>query len=106
MDHEMYVHVDYEWIQSGDEVLIDYTIYNRGNVPLEDVTVEFGVDTENNNDYNGLYDIQKWTNTIDLNNYDSHRVRNFRIPLYGETAYGVGLVSIGMDNPPDDENSW
>jgi hypothetical protein len=106
INHEVYVNVDYEWTQSGNEVLIDYTIYNMGNVPLEDVTIEFGVDTENNNDYDGLYDIQKWTYPIDLDDYDSHTVYNFSIPLYGETAYGVGLVSVGMDNPPDDESDW
>ena len=104
IDHEVSVNVDYEWTQSGDIVYIDYTIYYSGDVPLENVTVEFGVDTENNNNFDGILDIQEWTHPIDLDDFDSHTVYNFRIDLFGETAYGVGLISVAMDNPPDDED--
>ncbi|MBN2444619.1 MAG: hypothetical protein JXJ04_24900 [Spirochaetales bacterium] len=104
-NYEINVHVDFEWTQYGDDVYIDYTLYNEGNVPLENVIVEFSVDTEDNNDFDSFNDITEWTNPVDLDLYDSY-TDNFRIPLYGETAYGVSLVSVALDNPPDDDDEW
>ena len=103
VNYDIYVDVDYEWIQSGDYVYIDYTIYNRGNITLENVIVEFGADTENNNDFDGILDIREWTNPVNLEKYESQSEYNFRIPLYGDTVYGVGLLAIAMDNPPDED---
>ena len=104
INYDIYVHVDYDWVQSDNTVYIDYTIYNSGNIPLENVAVEFGIDTENNNNFNGILDIQAWTNPVNLDENERHVVYDFRIPLYGETAYSVGLLSVAMDNPPDDED--
>jgi hypothetical protein len=94
--------IAYSWTDSGTMVTINYTLINRG-VQLSGVVVTFGADltTGGNNEYGDPEDLAISTPSVSLDRNTSEAA--FVIGATGTLPVeGVGVISISMNNPPDD----
>jgi hypothetical protein len=101
--HEIDIDINYTWIDSGTILTINYTLVNSGVVDLVDVVVTFGADltTGGNNDYGDPEDLS--ISTIPVNIFqNSSKSDSVTIATGGLPVHGVGVIEIGLDNPPDD----
>jgi hypothetical protein len=103
LSHEIDIDIEYSWNDSGTFLTIDYTLNNYGRVNLQNVVVTFGADvsTGGNNDYGDPEDLSVSTDPVNIyqNSSESDSVAT---ATGGLTVYGVGVIEIGLDNPPDD----
>ena len=101
--HEIDIDIEYSWNNSASILTINYTLINSGEVDLEDVVVTFGADltTDGNNDYGDPEDLSISTPPVNIfqNSSESDSVT---IATGGLPVHGVGVIEIGLDNPPDD----
>jgi hypothetical protein len=99
---EINIDIAYFWIDSGTDLTIHYTLSNSGRTELHDVIVAFGADltTGGNHYYGDVEDlsISIYTEKIFKNSSESDSVT---IATEGLPVHGVGVIEIGMDNPPD-----
>ena len=100
---EINIDIEYFWNDSGSILTINYTLINSGKVDLKYVVVTFGADltTGGNNDYGDPEDLSISTLTENIfqnsSEYDSVTIATEGLPVHG-----VGVIEIGLDNPPDD----
>ncbi len=101
-NHEIDIDIEYSWNDSGSILTINYTLINSG-VHLEDVVITFGADltTGGNNDYGDPEDLSISTPPVNIfqNTSESDSVT---IATGGLPVHGVGVIEIGLDNPPDE----
>jgi hypothetical protein len=101
--HEIDIDFEYSWNDSGSILTINYTLINNGKVDLVDVVVTFGADltTGGNNDYGDPEDLS--ISTLPVNIFqNSSESDSVTIATGGLAVHGVGVIEIGLDNPPDD----
>ena len=100
--HEISVSTEYFWNDSGTILTINYTLFNNGRTNLYDVVVTFGADlTTNGNNYYGDTEdlsVSAYAEKIYQNTSESDFVT---IATGGLPVHGVGIIKIGLDNPPD-----
>ena len=100
--HEIDIDINYSWIDNGTLLTINYTLINSGLTNLENVVVTFGADltTDGNNDYGDPEDLSISIAPVSIfqNTSESGAVTK---ATGGLTVHGVGVIEIGMDNPPD-----
>lgn len=100
---EIDIDIEYTWYDSGSILTINYTLINSGRVDLVDVVVTFGADltTGGNNDYGDPEDLSISTPSVNIfrNSSESDSVT---VATGGIPVHGVGVIKIGLDNPPDD----
>ena len=101
--HEIDIDIEYTWNDSGSILTISYTLINSGKVYLEDVVVTFGADltTGGNNNYGDSEDLSISTPPVNIFQYSSES-DSVTIATGGLLVHGVGVIEIGLDNPPDD----
>jgi hypothetical protein len=101
--HEIDIDIEYSWYDSGSIVTIDYTLINNGKVDLVDVVVTFSVDltTGGNNDYGDPEDLSVSTPPVSIYQ-NSSESDSATLATGGRPVHGVGVIEIGLDNPPDD----
>ena len=94
---------DYSWSDNGMILTINYTLINSGITNLENVVVTFGADltTDGNNDYGDPEDLSISIAPVSIyqNTSESGAVTK---ATGGLPVHAVGVIEIGLDNPPDD----
>jgi hypothetical protein len=101
---EINVDIEYFWNDSGTILTINYTLFNSGRTDLYDIVVTFGADlTTNGNNYYG--DVEDLSISIYAEKiYQNMSESNFvTIATGGLPVHGVGIIKIGLDNPPDND---
>jgi hypothetical protein len=100
---EIDVDIEYFWNDSGSILTINYTLFNSGRTNLQEVVVAFGADltTGGNNYYGDPEDLTISTPPVNIlqNSSESDSVM---FATEGLPVHGVGVIEIGLDNPPND----
>jgi hypothetical protein len=101
--HDINIDIEYSWLDSGSILTINYTLINSGRVDLVDVVATFGADltTGGNNDYGDPEDLSISTSPVNIYQRSSES-GSLMIETGGIPVHGVGVIEIGLDNPPDD----